>query len=366
MAARRLAVALPPNPRLLPPPPPAPTAPGGRRVSPSLASMLSGDFISQPRYRCCCRLLHVKTASFLIGIIDTLGMSAAFGRGVHLGVHMQHNPAAISWLVISSLMFAFGCACTVAMFVGVWREKYLWMIPKLVMKISAVVLYSATTIVLVYMMMEHSQYLLDLVAEHVTKSDYETVRLALRTGGGGLAVAFLLMALLHVWWFFVLYRCYKYLKDRYFWKQTRLVHSESNDNHVAAIVASLSAVASRPTATIRTGSETGVVTSDLSRSRHFSTSEDVNSAVIYSAGRNGSLRRSVSSGAYDHRNPRTALLASNSSNTLVSDFDSIHMQEYPVSNAGDEAVPCSCNSPNMPHSSPERQAMWTGYNQTHV
>lgn len=349
MAGRRLAVAVPPTTlRIIPPPPRAPTAPDGRGHSPSLASLLSGDFVIRPRYRCCCRLMHLRTASFLIGVVDTLGMSAAFGRGLHLGLSMQHNPMAIGWFVISSLMFFLSFMCTLAMFYGVWRERYLWIVPKLVMKISAIVLYSATTVALVYMMMEHSQYLLDLVAEHVTKSDYEAARLALRTGGGGLAVAFLLMALAHVWFFYILYRCYKYLKDKYFWRKSRLANSEINENHVAAVLASVSSASPAPL----------IGASDQSRSQNLSTSDDVNSNTVFS-GRNGNVRRSISNECDGRENRAVPALSTTSLSEfeLSSTLRSSRMRP-------DESVPCSCHSPNIPHASSD--TLWREFSQTHV
>lgn len=130
---------------------------------------------------------------------------------------------AISWFVASSLIFVLGIFSTLAMVYGVYRERYLWMLPLLVLKAFSVLVCVATTVTFVYMMIGHNQYLLDLVAEHVTRSDYQAARTALRFGGGGLAIGFSLMALAHVWFLRVLYRCYEYLKDKYFWLMCRRV-----------------------------------------------------------------------------------------------------------------------------------------------
>lgn len=165
--------------------------------------------------------MHLKTGSFAIGLTDIFCISAAFGRGVYLYLTIRDNPMAASWFVVSTLMAILGAFATLSMFYGIWKERYLWTLPKLVVNVFTIILLSVTTVGLVYLVFENSQFLIDLVAEHVTSSDYEYARFAVKVGGTVLVVVCLVLAVLESWFFIVQYRCFKYLKRRYLWCKVR-------------------------------------------------------------------------------------------------------------------------------------------------
>lgn len=186
------------------------------------------------RYRCCCSCMHLKTGAFIIGLADIFSISAAFGRGVYLYLTIKDNPMATSWFVVSTLMAVLGAFATLTMFYGVWKEKYLYTLPKLVVNVFTIILLSVSTIGLVYLVFENSNFLIDLLAEHVTSSDYEYARFAVKVGGTVLVVVCLCLAVLESWFFIILYRSFKYLKQRYLWikMQQRLARGNNNSSTV--------------------------------------------------------------------------------------------------------------------------------------
>uniref|UniRef100_A0A915KJV4 Uncharacterized protein n=1 Tax=Romanomermis culicivorax TaxID=13658 RepID=A0A915KJV4_ROMCU len=97
------------------------------------------------------------------------------------------------------------------------KNMYLWIIPKLVVTLFSVILMLVMILVLIYLIFDHSQFIIDLVAEHVTSSDYEQARFTVKIGGTTMILLCLFLAFVQSWFYSLLYRCFKFFKRRYVW-----------------------------------------------------------------------------------------------------------------------------------------------------
>uniref|UniRef100_A0AC35GMU4 Uncharacterized protein n=1 Tax=Panagrolaimus sp. PS1159 TaxID=55785 RepID=A0AC35GMU4_9BILA len=151
----------------------------------------------EPKYKCCCGCCHVTTGTKIISILSLIGVLLAIVPFV--GLHPTPQLIGLGIALFFIAIFTF-----ITPFVAIKHNNPNWLIPFLVL----------TTISLIYVIVRNGLGILDFISNPEVpqtwplESEHETRR--------ALVIAiFAIKAIfgiaLHLWYFFIVYRCYQYL-----------------------------------------------------------------------------------------------------------------------------------------------------------
>uniref|UniRef100_A0A914VXD9 Metallo-beta-lactamase domain-containing protein n=1 Tax=Plectus sambesii TaxID=2011161 RepID=A0A914VXD9_9BILA len=164
-------------------------------------------------YRCCCGCIHLKLACALIGVIDFVLLSIPLGKGIQLYLTIKSNPVAAGWFVASVMIYLLHFFCVLAKWYGIWRQRSLWILPKIVLKVFTVLLCVSVSAFFGYLVWNRSRMIINLVTRETSLS-YRDARTAIKYGGSFLVAACCAFTCVQIWFLIVIYDCYRYVRDQ--------------------------------------------------------------------------------------------------------------------------------------------------------
>ncbi|VDP08303.1 unnamed protein product [Soboliphyme baturini] len=163
----------------------------------------------------CCGCMNLKTAAFLIGLVDSFFWSAAVARGIYLYLHISRNPLATNWLIVSLPLLVVSCFAILLMLYGIWKEKYLWILPQIVVKITTILISTALAALFTYLLITQPQMAVHLTAPILAEVDSTSLKNAIKVGGSVFMLGSIVFILFQMWFTVTLITCYKVYRVLY-------------------------------------------------------------------------------------------------------------------------------------------------------
>jgi len=162
-----------------------------------------------PQYRTCC--CHVKTCTIIIAIWEAIGVVAMLVDG--LVAKFSNNTADGTYRLIGGAVgFAIYAIIIVLLIIGLVKEHPGFLIPHLVMQVLSLILMALAALMYVLELcgvLKPAQHDYDPYKLQSNKNENNgTIEMIVRI------VAFVLGALISIWFFLVVLKCYRYFRDK--------------------------------------------------------------------------------------------------------------------------------------------------------
>jgi len=165
------------------------------------------------RYRLCC--CHVRTWGLVIGILELIGIvlqvigsivSYAMGNSRNSDNYAANTPGALAGGIIGFILWVIAVAL---LLVGIKKEKHLYLIFHLVLQILSIIgciIYAIIFFVAVGTV--------STIAYNGNNQNARYAENAAVGAGIGFGVVLLIVAAVEIFFFYAIFRCYKYLKEK--------------------------------------------------------------------------------------------------------------------------------------------------------
>ena len=170
-------------------------------------------FIYVRKYNCFCRCVHLRTAAAIICFNDLLLLIPPAVEGYHLYSINMSNPVATAWFVSSATMLGIAVFTILFAWYGVYRERSLWILPKCVLKVFMIIIYSAMCCVVCYLVYTADPLLTNLILDNMDVS-VRAAKSTVKTIGLGVCLIIIAVIVLQCWFFCILLDSYRYIRAR--------------------------------------------------------------------------------------------------------------------------------------------------------
>lgn len=130
-----------------------------------------------------------------------------------------------AWLVATSLLYTLHVICILANWYGVLRERPLWLIPKIVLKLFTITFCIASTVAVGYFLWDESYLLKFLIAQSRDK-EYYAAKSTLAIGGSVLFLTCAIFTAIQVGLLKILLDSFNHIQSMYI---ERLIEQTCND-----------------------------------------------------------------------------------------------------------------------------------------
>lgn len=163
---------------------------------------------NSPRYRTCCSCCHVKTCTIIFGVLEAIGLAGQMIQ--YLTTGQASKGAVIGGIVL----FAAGILVLVLLFMGVYKESGSLLLPHLIfqglsigMLVLLIILLTTMGLAAVGIQSQRRGGESDDNASNIKSDDQNTILILAY-------IIFGLVIVLQVWYFVVVFKCYRYFKDK--------------------------------------------------------------------------------------------------------------------------------------------------------
>jgi hypothetical protein len=157
--------------------------------------------------------MHLRTAATIICANDLLLLFLWAAKGYQLYMATKSNPAATGWFVMSAMMLVVGVIMHVLAWYGLYADRPLCILPKLVLKLFVVAAYCASLAFIAYLVYEAHPMLTNLVTD-ATRMSTRSAESAVKLAGTVLCMLIGAFVALQLWFYWVLLDAYRYVRTR--------------------------------------------------------------------------------------------------------------------------------------------------------
>ncbi|XGW34978.1 hypothetical protein V3C99_018764 [Haemonchus contortus] len=156
---------------------------------------------------------RTKAVGVAIGIVDFCSLTTAFVKCVQLLQHFGYTPLATSACYSIAVLYASHLFAILACWFGITRELSSWIVPKIVLKCTTVILLIVMTCILTYFILNNPRYIGGVIArglnvdylEHKSAIDFGTVVLVTVTAA---------LAMGQIWLLLLIIGCYRETRQK--------------------------------------------------------------------------------------------------------------------------------------------------------
>jgi len=156
-----------------------------------------------PRYMCCCGCIHAKTGTLIIAILAVIGLIFH----VPYSLSMGYNATNLASSIISLFISGVAVACV---FYALYVKRASFLIPYMVLQILGILVFVGLIVLCIFALTGAAfpqSIFRQSLGQHANGIDMKTLAAVL-------IVAFVIDILLLLWFFWVVYKCFIFFRDR--------------------------------------------------------------------------------------------------------------------------------------------------------
>ncbi|WKY12564.1 hypothetical protein Q1695_003837 [Nippostrongylus brasiliensis] len=150
---------------------------------------------------------RTKVVGVVIGIFDFCFLTTAFVKCVQLVYQFGYTPLATSACFSIGMLYTSHLLATVAGWYGITRERSSWIVPKIVLKCTTVILLVAITCIITYFILYNPRHIGEFIARGLN-ADYLEHKSAIDVGVVVLVTVSASLSMGQIWLLLLLYGCY--------------------------------------------------------------------------------------------------------------------------------------------------------------
>ncbi|RCN33270.1 hypothetical protein ANCCAN_20910 [Ancylostoma caninum] len=110
-----------------------------------------------PRYKCCCDTVHVKQGTLMIGIVSAI--FALFGLFQALFSSSEN----LKWTILEVLYLAIEGICTALLFVAIFKDKKMLLIPFFLNQLVSALLCAMLTLLFIWALIDSDNFVGEII-----------------------------------------------------------------------------------------------------------------------------------------------------------------------------------------------------------
>ncbi|PAV87706.1 hypothetical protein WR25_03745 [Diploscapter pachys] len=160
-----------------------------------------------------CSVISPKTIGYFICFFDFLFLTFVFGKAVQLLIQHGWNPVATSTMSCASVLYVLHIICILCSCHGLSSQLSSWIVPKLVLKATTIVLCASVTVFLSFFLSFESPRLGKILGV-AFNADFTSRAKEIRMGSVVLLAASAALSIVHTWLLILMIDCYKKVREK--------------------------------------------------------------------------------------------------------------------------------------------------------